>query len=58
MGWNWKKDNEKIIKKFLRFSSTQFCGYETTSCNSKLLYILKMIYWLIQQKKMGSNINI
>ena len=37
-----KKDNEKNYQEFFKnFSSTQFCGYETTTCNSKLLYIIK-----------------
>ncbi len=37
-----KKDNEKNYQEISKnFSSTQFCGYETTSCNSKLLYIIE-----------------
>ena len=37
-----KKDNEKNYQEiFKNFSSTQFCGYETTACNSKLLYIIE-----------------
>ena len=37
-----KKDNEKSYQEIFKdFSSTQFCGYETTTCNSKLLYIIK-----------------
>ncbi len=37
-----KKDNEKNYQEiFKNFSSTKFCGYETTSCNSKLLYIIE-----------------
>ena len=36
------KDNEKKYQEiFKNFPSTQFCGYETTSCNSKLLNIIE-----------------
>ena len=36
-----KKDNEKNYQEILKnFPSTQFCGYETTTCNSKLLNII------------------
>ena len=36
------KDNEKKYQEiFKNFPSTQFCGYEKTSCNSKVLYIIE-----------------
>jgi len=37
-----RNDYEKTYQELLKdYSSTQFCGYEGTSCNSKLLYIIK-----------------
>ncbi len=37
-----KKDKKKNYQEISKnFSSTQFCGYQTTSCNSKLLYIIE-----------------
>jgi len=36
------KDNEKNYQEiFKNFPSTQFCGYETTACNSNLLNIVE-----------------